>query len=113
MEFNFDRALFFALQRLDSPGMRLKPEQVASICKGKDMKDVFIWLPTGFGKSVCYKTTPFVTETIPFIMDCKLQRVGSESGKYSFNPCLVLVEYVTSSSTWIGNVICPSSSVLA
>jgi len=47
MEFNFDRALFlfFALQRLDSPGMRLKPEQVASISavfKGKDMKDIFI-----------------------------------------------------------------------
>jgi len=45
MEFNFDRALFFTLQRLDSPGMRLKPEQVASIsvvCKGKDMKDVYL-----------------------------------------------------------------------
>ena len=45
MEFNFDRALFFAIKRLDSPGMRLKPEQVASIsavCKGKDMKDVFV-----------------------------------------------------------------------
>ena len=109
MEFNFDRALFFALQRLDSPGMRLKPEQVASIsavCKGKDMKDVFIWLPTGFGKSVCYETTPFV-------IDCKLRRVDSESEKYSCSPGLVLVQYVTSSSTWIGNVICPSSSVLA
>jgi len=49
--------------------MRLKPEQVASIlavCKGKDidMKDVFIWLPTAFVKSVCYETTPFVAETI-------------------------------------------------
>ena len=88
MEFNFDRALFFALQRLHSPGMRLKPEQVASIlavCKGKDMKDVFIWLPTAFGKSVCYETTPFVTETILFVMDCKLRRVDSESGKYSSN----------------------------
>ena len=106
MELNFDRALFFALQRLDSPGMRLKPEQVASIsavCKGKDMKDAredaFIWLPTGFGKSVCYETTPFVTETIPFVMDCKLRRVNSESGKYSSSPGLVLVQYVTSSST--------------
>ena len=104
MEFNFDRALFlfFALQRLDSPGMCLKPEQVASIsvvCKGKDMKDAFIWLPTGFGKSVCYETTPFVTETIPFVMDCKLRRVNSESGKYSSSPGLVLVQYVTSSST--------------
>ena len=56
------RTLFFALQRLGSSGMHLKPEQVASIsavCKGKD---IFIWLPTGFGKSVCYKTTLFVIE---------------------------------------------------
>ena len=104
MEFNFNRAVMFAPQRLDSP-MRLKPERVASIsavCKGKD---VFMWLPTGFGKSVCYETTPFVTETIPFVMDCKLRRVDSESGKYSSSPGLVLVQYVTSSSTWIGNVI--------
>ena len=113
MEFNLDRALFlfFALQRLDSPGMRLKPEQVASIsavCKGK----VFIWLPTAFVKSVGYETTPFVAETILFVMDCKLRRVDSKSGKYS-SCSSSLVQYVTSSSTWIGNVICPSSSVLA
>jgi len=57
--------------------MRLRPEQVASISavyKGKDMKDVFIWLPTAFGKSVCYEATLFV-------MDCKLRRVDRESGK--------------------------------
>jgi len=77
MEFNFNRAPFFALQRLDSPGMRLKPEQVASISAVYKSKDVFIWLPTGFGKSVCYETTPFLTETLPFVMDCKLRRVGS------------------------------------
>ena len=50
MEFNFNRAPFFALQRLDSPGMRLKQEQVASIsadCKGKD---IIMWHPTRFGK---------------------------------------------------------------
>ena len=77
MEFNFNRAPFFALQRLDSLGMRLKPEQVASISAVYKSKDVFIWLPTGFGKSVCYETTPFLTETIPFVMDCKLRRFGS------------------------------------
>jgi len=42
MEFNFNRALFFALQ----------PEQVASISAVYKGKDVFIWLLTGFGKSV-------------------------------------------------------------
>ena len=100
MEFNFDCAPLFALQRFDSP-MRLKPEQVASIlviCKGKD---VFMWLTTRFGKSVCYETTPFVTETIPFVMDYKLRRVDSKSGKYSSSPGLVVVQYVTSSSTYV------------
>ena len=84
MEFNFDCALSFALQRLGSPGLRLKPEQVASISAVSKGKDVFMWLPTGFGKSICY-------ETIPFVMDCKLGRVDSESGKYSCSPSLVLV----------------------
>jgi len=76
--------------RLDSPGMRLKPEQVPSIsavCKGKDMKDVFIWLPTGFGKSVCYEMTLFV-------MDCKLRRVDSESGKYSSSPGFNTIRHI-------------------
>jgi len=67
----FNHTLFFALQMLDSPGMHLKPEQVASISAIYNGKDVFIWLPTGFGKSVCYKTTPFLTETILFVMDFK------------------------------------------
>ena len=45
------------------------------------------------------ETTPFVTEMIPFVMDRKLRRVDSESGKYNSSPGLVLVQYVTSSST--------------
>jgi len=112
VKLNFDRALFFALQRLDSPGMRLKPEEVASIsavCKGIDMKDAFIWLPTGFGTSVCYETTPFVTETSWIV---SFEELTANHG--SIAPVLVQFQYNTShSSTWIGNVICPSSSVLA
>ena len=64
-------------------------------------KDVFMWLLTIFGKLVCYETTPLVTETIPFVMDCKLQRVDREPGKYSSRPGLVVVQYVTSSSTYV------------
>ena len=84
MEFDFDRALSYALQRLGTPDMKLKPEQEASIsavCKGND---VFVWLPTGFGKSVCY-------EVLPFIMDCKLGRVAGESGQCSAICSVVLV----------------------
>ena len=68
--------------------MQLKAEQVASIsavkCKGKG---IFIWLLTKFGKSVCY-------ETISFVMDCKLGRLDSESGKYSSSRSLVLVHHI-------------------
>jgi len=39
--------------------MVLKPEQKASIKSVYEGKDVFVWLPTGFGKSVCYEALPF------------------------------------------------------
>ena len=84
MEFNFDRGLSYALKRLGTPNMTLKTEQIASIMAVCNGKDVFVWLPTGFGKSLCY-------EVLPFVMDCKLGRVDSQSGKYSACCSVVLV----------------------
>ena len=57
---DLDCARSYALQRLGTPNLILKPEQqsvIESICNGKD---TFVWLPTGFGKSICYQTLPFV-----------------------------------------------------
>ena len=84
MEFNSDCTLSFFLQRLGSPGRCLKPQQVASILAICIGKNVFIWLPTGFSKSVCY-------DMIPVVMDCKLRRVDSKSGKYTSSRSLVLL----------------------
>ena len=42
--------------------MTLKTEQIASIMAVCNGKDVFVWLPTGFGKSLCYEVLPFVMD---------------------------------------------------
>ena len=55
-----DRSISYALKKICCSALTLKPEQTACIkyiCEGKD---VFLWLPTGFGKSLRYKVLPFV-----------------------------------------------------
>lgn len=84
MEFDFNCSVSYALERLGTPDMTLKPEQVAAILAVSQGKDVFVWLPTGFGKSMCY-------EALPFVMDCKLGRVNRELGEYSACCSVVLV----------------------
>ena len=44
----------------EAVSLKLKPEQLQAIRHVYDGKDVSLWLPTGFGKSVCYETLPFV-----------------------------------------------------
>ncbi len=75
-ESEFDRAVVYALERVGRSSLQLKPEQRASIKAVFDGKDVFIWLPTGFGKSICYMT-------LPFVFDTKLGRVDSGDGRQS------------------------------
>ena len=69
---SFDACLAFALERIRKQQLKLKREQVASIRHVYDGKDVFVWLPTGFGKSICF-------ECLPFVFDFKRNRTGSSS----------------------------------
>ena len=67
---DLDCALSYALQRLGTPNLILKPEQrsvIESICNGKD---TFVWLPTGFGKLIC---------SLPFVFD-KMSRKCAAGG---------------------------------
>ena len=57
---DFDKALMFALCCIGKGDFTLKAEQLDAIKYIYDGKDVFLWLPTGFGKSICYETLPFV-----------------------------------------------------
>ena len=65
-----DRSISYALKCVGCPSMTLKPEQKACVNSIYEGKDVFLWLPTGFGKSICY-------EVLPFVFDIELGRVGS------------------------------------
>ena len=48
---------------------KLKKEQLQTIRNLYNGKDVFLWLPTGFGKSICY-------EVLPLLFDYKSSRAG-------------------------------------
>ena len=65
-----ERSLVYAVARVGCSSLSLKPEQKECIKYIFDGKDVFVWLPTGFGKSICY-------EVLPFIFDKKLGRDNS------------------------------------
>ena len=56
----FTDALSYTLSRAGLSSIALKQEQLTAICYLYQRKDLFLWLPTGFGKSVCYKVLPFL-----------------------------------------------------
>ena len=67
----FPQALSHALSMLGLPKLLQKEEQKLAIRAVFDGKDVFVWLPTGFGKSVCF-------QTLLFVLDYKLGLVEAQ-----------------------------------
>ena len=59
---SFSCALSYALELLGTPTLTLKEEQRKSPEVVYQGSSVFVWLPTGFGKSICYQALPFVIE---------------------------------------------------
>ena len=72
----FEDSISYGLSRIGRPELTLKPQQLEAVRYIYEEKDVFLWLPTGFGKSVCY-------EVLPFVLDHKRGNVGSGEGSYS------------------------------
>ena len=66
----FDAAVRFSLEMLGQPHITVKPEQREAMLAVYEGKDVFVCLPTGYGKSLCY-------QALPFVMDHKLGLVGT------------------------------------
>ncbi len=74
----------YALETLKCTEMQLKPEQMEAIRHVYEGKDAFVWLPTGFGKSICY-------EVLPFMFDYRKSRELSSEVAASSAPSLVVV----------------------
>ena len=71
---SFELALRYALECIGKQGLDLKFEQKQALRASFGGDDVFVWLPTGFGKSVCFKC-------LPFLFDHKLGRTGAKSSR--------------------------------
>jgi len=68
--FDFDRALAYALSCVKQGGFSLKDQQVEAVKLLSEGKDVFVWFPTSYGKSICY-------QLLPFVFDIKLGRTNA------------------------------------
>ena len=90
----FADSILYGLSRIRKPGLTLKLQQLEAVRRIYEGKDVFLWLPTGFGKLVCY-------EVLPFVLDHKWGKVGGGKGSYSavlvISPLVsLMVDQVTS-----------------
>jgi len=84
--FDFDRALAYALSCVKQEGLCLKDQQVEAVKRLSEGKDVFVWFPTGYGKSICY-------QLLLFVFDIKLGRTNASLVDRSvvlviFSPCV-------------------------
>ena len=59
---SFSQAVSYALGKLGKPQISLKEEQRPSIKAIYEGNDIFVWLPTGYGKNLCYQALPFVMD---------------------------------------------------
>ena len=67
---DFEATMLYALQCIGCSHLTPKPEQLASVRHVYEGRDVFVWLPTGYGKSLCY-------QVLPFVFDHKYSRTDS------------------------------------
>ena len=81
MEQGFDTSVAYALSCLRRGDLQLKGKQLEAMKSIYEGRDVFVWLPTGYGKSICY-------HSLPFLLDHKLGRVSLPLNKRSV--CLVI-----------------------
>ena len=64
---DIEAALSYALRCVGKEELKLMAEQKEVIREVYEGNDVFVWLPTGFGKSLCFECLPFVFDMKPWL----------------------------------------------
>ena len=67
---DFSAALSYALSSVGKQDLVLKDKQLEALKHLYAGNDVFLWVPTDYGKSICF-------QTLPFLFDAKLGRMNS------------------------------------
>ena len=66
----FHEAVAYVLLCVGRQDLTLKSTQEEALIHLYDCQDVFVWFPTGYGKSSCY-------QLLPFMFDFKLKQTSS------------------------------------
>lgn len=69
MSRNIEDVINEVAKRLDLG--RLKPKQMEAIIAFIEGRDVFVSLPTGYGKSIIYTSLPFIFDKLKGYLICK------------------------------------------
>jgi len=72
---DFSAALSHSLVSIGKSNLILKDKQIEALQHLYEGKDVFLWLPTGYGKSLCF-------QLLPFLFDFKFDR-SNEGSQHS------------------------------
>ncbi len=73
---DFSSAVAYTLSCVKQSHIVLKEKQLDTLQMLYEGHDVFLWVPTGYGKSICY-------QTLPFLFDMKLNRTSSPPSERS------------------------------
>ena len=59
---DFQAAVAHALSCLQHDRLVLRDKQLEAVKLLYEGQDVFLWVPTGYGKSICYQMLPFLLD---------------------------------------------------
>ena len=77
---DFSAAFSYALSCVGKQDLLSKDKQVEMLRHLYNGSDVFLWVPTGYGKSLCY-------QVLPFLFDAKLGRTSAPKGLLCYETC--------------------------